>query len=282
MSIIPQDARERFREALAAARRSSGLTQADVAARLGVSPSFVSKCEMGERRLDVVEFLRIAEVLGVNAHHIIRQITYGDDYTSSGNILEELMLTTADVTTVVRDNPSLRGMLMTYAAEQKLWNAWLPRNKISYIGKPDDIDWPNRGGHIIEYQKERFFIEIKSVQPPTVVEDGNVWRGKAQVDYGERRSVPLDDGSFLDTTLLAVRECDVLAVNCFAFGEGWNFVFAKNDDLPRSRYRRYPIEVRNQLIASLVPVSWPPEPPFSDNLLTVMDQLTANRNKLKR
>jgi transcriptional regulator with XRE-family HTH domain len=38
----------RFRDEL-------GLTQVDLAARLGVTQTFVSKCERGERRLDVVE-----------------------------------------------------------------------------------------------------------------------------------------------------------------------------------------------------------------------------------
>lgn len=32
-----------------------GMTQADVAKRLGVAQSYVSKCEQGERRMDVSE-----------------------------------------------------------------------------------------------------------------------------------------------------------------------------------------------------------------------------------
>jgi transcriptional regulator with XRE-family HTH domain len=37
------------------ARESAGLTQSDAADRMGVTQSFVSKCERGERRLDVIE-----------------------------------------------------------------------------------------------------------------------------------------------------------------------------------------------------------------------------------
>lgn len=44
-----------FIEQLRLARKSSGLTQAQVAERLDQSQSFVSKCESGERRMDVIE-----------------------------------------------------------------------------------------------------------------------------------------------------------------------------------------------------------------------------------
>jgi ribosome-binding protein aMBF1 (putative translation factor) len=40
-----------FREA----RRRAGLTQTDLAHKVGESQSFISKCERGERRIDVVE-----------------------------------------------------------------------------------------------------------------------------------------------------------------------------------------------------------------------------------
>ncbi len=40
---------------LRAARENAGLTQYDLAHRLGRSQSFVGKCELGERRLDLVQ-----------------------------------------------------------------------------------------------------------------------------------------------------------------------------------------------------------------------------------
>jgi transcriptional regulator with XRE-family HTH domain len=44
------------------ARRDAGLTQVDVAGRLGRSQSFVTKVETGERRLDVVELRAFARL----------------------------------------------------------------------------------------------------------------------------------------------------------------------------------------------------------------------------
>jgi transcriptional regulator with XRE-family HTH domain len=54
----------RFLERLRAARNQAGLTQAEVAARLGRPQSFVSKCESGERRIDVVELADFAKLYG--------------------------------------------------------------------------------------------------------------------------------------------------------------------------------------------------------------------------
>ena len=50
--------------ALVAARKSAGLSQQELARRLKRSQSFVAKIEVGERRIDVVEFIEIARALG--------------------------------------------------------------------------------------------------------------------------------------------------------------------------------------------------------------------------
>jgi len=52
--------RQRYRQFLSRlreARTLAGLTQGEVARRLRKPQSFVSKCESGERRVDVVELL---------------------------------------------------------------------------------------------------------------------------------------------------------------------------------------------------------------------------------
>ncbi len=57
--------RQRYRvflERLRAARRQSGLTQEKVGRKLGRLQSFVSKCESGERRVDVVELREFARL----------------------------------------------------------------------------------------------------------------------------------------------------------------------------------------------------------------------------
>ena len=52
-------------------RRRAGLSQADLAARLGRYQSVVSSIESGGRRIDVVELLDIAEAIGLDVHALI-------------------------------------------------------------------------------------------------------------------------------------------------------------------------------------------------------------------
>lgn len=52
----------RFLVRLREARERSGLTQVEVAKHLSVPQSFVSKCESGERRVDVVELAELARL----------------------------------------------------------------------------------------------------------------------------------------------------------------------------------------------------------------------------
>ena len=52
----------RFLARLVLARREAGLTQVEVAKRLGKAHSFLSKCELGERRVDFVELQQLARI----------------------------------------------------------------------------------------------------------------------------------------------------------------------------------------------------------------------------
>jgi len=47
---------------LATARKDAGLTQGEVCRRMGKSTSFLSKCELGERRVDFVELQQLAKI----------------------------------------------------------------------------------------------------------------------------------------------------------------------------------------------------------------------------
>jgi transcriptional regulator with XRE-family HTH domain len=55
-----------FLDCLREARRGAGMTQEDLADRLGQTQSFVSKCERGERRIDVLELMAFCEALGAD------------------------------------------------------------------------------------------------------------------------------------------------------------------------------------------------------------------------
>lgn len=54
-----------FLDQLRKAREEKGLTQTEVAAKLGQTQSFVSKVERGERRIDIVELRAFCSAIGV-------------------------------------------------------------------------------------------------------------------------------------------------------------------------------------------------------------------------
>jgi len=62
-----------FLQQLRQARKQSGLTQQQLAERLHQTQSFVSKCERGERRLDIVEVRAFCAALGVSFPAFIEQ-----------------------------------------------------------------------------------------------------------------------------------------------------------------------------------------------------------------
>jgi transcriptional regulator with XRE-family HTH domain len=71
---VQQKEYEHVGAALAAARERAGLTQVALARLLRKPQSFVSNYERGQRRIDVLELLRIAEVLGAGAHEVFADI----------------------------------------------------------------------------------------------------------------------------------------------------------------------------------------------------------------
>ena len=65
---------EKFRKLLIEHRLKQGVTQTELAERLGRPQSFVSKYENGERRLDLIEFLDIASTLGIDPLDFIEEL----------------------------------------------------------------------------------------------------------------------------------------------------------------------------------------------------------------
>jgi len=56
------------------ARDRAAITQQELARRLGKPQSFVSKYERRERRLDVPEFIAVAQAMGISAKALLGRI----------------------------------------------------------------------------------------------------------------------------------------------------------------------------------------------------------------
>lgn len=68
------DEHRRLMTALADARRDAKVTQYELAERLGVDQSYVSKYESGRRRLDVIEFMRIIAALEADPSELLAKV----------------------------------------------------------------------------------------------------------------------------------------------------------------------------------------------------------------
>ena len=60
-----------FLKSMRRARTRAGLTQGDLAARLSKTQSFVSKCERGERRIDIVELRQFCAAWGLTLKQFV-------------------------------------------------------------------------------------------------------------------------------------------------------------------------------------------------------------------
>jgi transcriptional regulator with XRE-family HTH domain len=65
---------EALRAFVAAKRKQAGLTQADVAVKLRRYQSFVANIEGGQRRIDVVELLDLADAIGFDPGEAIKRL----------------------------------------------------------------------------------------------------------------------------------------------------------------------------------------------------------------
>lgn len=75
---MPRDLRSpryaKLRTLIIAARDTAGLSQATVAKRIGRPQSYIADIERNERRIDVIEFLILAEAIGFDAVEVLREV----------------------------------------------------------------------------------------------------------------------------------------------------------------------------------------------------------------
>jgi hypothetical protein len=166
-----------------------------------------------------------------------------------------------------------------YVAEMKLRKIWFSDERVTHAVKYDDHDRKKKGDLVITYRGHSFIVESKSLQTNSIRKAGDKFTGRAQCDASDRRIISLPDGSSVNTTCLLVGEFDLLAVNIFGFNDEWRFLFAKNKDLPRSSYRGYTQAQRQYLLASLVPVTYPPEPPLYDEPFKLLEEIIEDRKR---
>ena len=66
--------REKLQNLLKKIRQEKGILQVDLAEKLGVPQSFVSKYESGDRRLDILELRQVCKAIGISLEEFIQQL----------------------------------------------------------------------------------------------------------------------------------------------------------------------------------------------------------------
>jgi len=71
---VKPERHRKLRELLITQRKAAVLTQTVLAERRGKPPSYVAKHELGDRRLDVLEYLDIAAAIGFDPREPMRSL----------------------------------------------------------------------------------------------------------------------------------------------------------------------------------------------------------------
>lgn len=189
------------------------------------------------------------------------------------SVLKRWGLTEQELTEIIQENPSMRGLMLGYIAEYKLRKMHFSDPVFDKVHKADDHDRSKKGDLTVTYNGREFKIECKSLQTNSIKKTEEGYEGKYQCDASDRRTVKLRGGKKIETTCLLVGEFDIIGVNLFSFEEKWRFAFALNEDLPRSNFQKYPPSIRQQLLATLMPISWPLKPPYIESPIPLLERL---------
>ena len=196
-------------------------------------------------------------------------------------IIEDWGITVDELNEILASRPSLRGILIGFVAEYKLPRMWFSDTRIRGLERYDNHDRTRPGDFGFTYQGAPVTIQVKSLQSNSVRRTATGYKGSFQCDASDRRKVKLPNGKTVETTCLVVGGFDLVAVNLFEFGQQWRFGFAKNSDLPRSKFPKYTPAQQQYLLATSVKVTWPLEPPFQDEPFTLIDEIVQQKRRHK-
>lgn len=193
------------------------------------------------------------------------------------DLLRDWSITAEELSEIVAENPSMRGLMFGYIAEYKLKKEWLLRPEFTNLTRPRSHDRTQKCDFLFAYRGLDVRLEVKCLDTPKVKYREGVYKGTFQCNASDTTEVILPNGKRLTTNCLVVGGFDVLAVCLFAFGNQWRFAFALNEDLPRTTWKRYSPKQQQYLLKSAMQITWPLQAPFVDDLFAVLDRLIAER-----
>ncbi|MEK7995033.1 MAG: hypothetical protein AAB403_14600 [Planctomycetota bacterium] len=195
------------------------------------------------------------------------------------NLLLSWGITADELSEIVSENPSMRGLMFGFVAEYKLKKEWLLRPGITNLVRPRSHDRKQKCDFAFDYRGINVRVEVKCLDTPKVRYTEGIYTGTFQCNASDTTAVPLPDGSNVVTNCLVVGGFDVLAACLFAFGNTWRFAFALNEDLPRTTWKGYTPYQQGHLLKSAMKISWPLQAPFGADLFAVLNRLARKRTR---
>ncbi len=193
------------------------------------------------------------------------------------DLLNSWGITAAELSEIVAENPSMRGLMFGFVAEYKLKKEWLLRRGITNLERPRSHDRKQKCDFTFDYRGTNVKVEVKCLDTPKVRLKDGIYEGTFQCNASDTTEVVLPNGRRVTTNCLVVDGFDILAVCLFAFGNRWRFAFARNRDLPRTTWRGYTPAQQKYLLTSAMKISWPLQAPYVTDLFELLDGLVAER-----
>lgn len=193
------------------------------------------------------------------------------------DLLNAWGLTRAELSEIVAENPSMRGLMFGYVAEYKLKKDWLLSPKITNLVRSRSHDRSQKCDFLFNYRRQDVKVEVKCLDTAKVRYKDGIYTGTFQCNASDATKVTLPNGETLSTNCLVAGGFDILAVCLFAFGNNWKFAFALNRELPRTTSKKYTERQQRYLLKTSMKTSWPLSAPFVADLFTVLNRLVAER-----
>ena len=197
--------------------------------------------------------------------------------TPPHSLLTTWSITADELSEIVAENPSMRGLMFGFVAEYKLKKEWLLRPEIANLFRPRSHDRKQKCDFTFDYRGINVRVEIKCLDTPKVKLKDGVYEGTFQCNASDTTEVVLPNHRRVTTNCLVVDGFDILAVCLYAFGNSWRFAFARNRDLPRTTWRGYTPAQQKYLLKSAMKISWPLQAPYVTDLFRLLDGLVAER-----
>ena len=168
MSLADSDLLGRFGAAVRERRAALGLSQEAFADACGLDRTYVSGIERGLRNVSLRNIDVLARTLGCGLDALFGGPARTPPADNARSLLDLFGVDLTFLTQVVQANPSLRGIVLGYLAERKLWELLATDPRLTGLRKDDDHDREGKGDLVVTYQGFEFRIEVKSLQTNSI------------------------------------------------------------------------------------------------------------------